>query len=49
VRLDAILSTAGIEFGVNAAGIFVRLDVAWSLSSEWSWVPRFEIGFGQMF
>ncbi len=49
VRLDAILSTAGIEFGINAAGIFVRLDVAWSLSSEWSWVPRFEIGFGQMF
>lgn len=49
VRLDAILSTAGVEFGVNAAGIFVRLDVAWSLSSEWSWVPRFDIGFGQIF
>ena len=49
VRLDAVLSTAGVEFGVNAAGIFVRLDVAWSLSSEWSWIPRFEIGFGQMF
>jgi outer membrane protein insertion porin family len=49
VRLDAILSTGGIEFGVNAAGIFVRLDVGWSLSSEWSWVPRFDIGFGRMF
>jgi outer membrane protein insertion porin family len=49
VRLDAILSTGGIEFGVNAAGIFVRLDVAWSLSSEWSWVPRFDIGFGRIF
>ncbi len=49
VRLDAILATTGVEFSVNAAGIYVRLDVAWSLSSEWSWVPRFDIGFGQMF
>lgn len=49
VRLDAILATTGIEFTVNAAGIYVRLDIAWSLSSEWCWVPRFEIGFGQMF
>ncbi len=49
VRLDAILSSTGIGLGVNAAGIFVRLDAAWSLSSDWSWVPRFEIGFGQMF
>ena len=49
VRLDEILSTAGIELGVNAVGMFVRLDVVWLLSSEWSWTPRFEIGFGQMF
>ena len=49
VRLDGILSTAGLEFSVNAAGIYVRLDVAWSLSSDWSWVPVFDIGFGQMF
>jgi len=49
VRPDAFLSTAGIELAVNAVGIYVRLDVAWSLSSDWSWVPRFDIGFGQMF
>ncbi len=49
VRLDAVLATTGVEFGVNAAGIYVRLDVAWSLSSEWSWVPRFDVGFGPMF
>ena len=49
VRLDSVLSSAGIEFAVNAAGIYVRLDVAWSLSSDWSWIPRFDIGFGPMF
>lgn len=49
VRLDEVLATTGVEFTVNAAGIYVRLDVVWSLSSEWSWVPRFDIGFGQMF
>jgi len=49
VRLDEMLATAGVEFSVNAAGIYVRLDVAWSLSSDWSWVPTFDIGFGQMF
>ena len=49
VRLDAILSTAGVELGISAVGIFVRLDAAWALSTEWSWVPRFELGFGQMF
>ena len=49
VRLDAILSTAGLEFGVSAAGIFVRFDLAWPVSSDWSWVPHFEIGFDRMF
>jgi len=49
VRLDGILSTAGLEFSVNAAGIYVRLDVAWGLNSDWSWVPVFDFGFGQMF
>jgi len=49
VRLDSVLSTTGIEFAVNAAGIYVRLDVAWSLDSDWSWIPRFDIGFGPMF
>jgi outer membrane protein insertion porin family len=49
VRLDSVLSTAGIEFAVNAGGIYVRLDVAWSLGSDWSWIPKFDIGFGPMF
>jgi outer membrane protein assembly factor BamA len=49
VRFDAILSSVGIELGINAVGIFVRLDAGWAISSEWSWVPRFEFGFGQMF
>jgi len=49
VRLDSILATAGLEIAVDAAGIFVRLDAAWPLSSEWRWMPKFEIGFGRMF
>jgi len=49
VRLDQVLSTAGLEFSVSAAGMYVRLDIAWSLSSDWSWVPVFGIGMGQMF
>ena len=49
VRPEEILSTAGLEFTVNAVGVLVRLDVAWALGSDWSWTPRFELGFGQLF
>ena len=49
VRFDAMLASTGLEIGVDAAGIFVRLDIAWPLSSEWEWMPRFEVGFGRMF
>ncbi len=49
VRLDTILATAGLEIAIDAAGIFVRLDAAWPLDSDWSWMPKLEIGFGRMF
>jgi hypothetical protein len=49
VRLDDLLSTAGFELGINAAGIVVRLDFVWALSDDFTWVPIFDFGFGQMF
>ena len=45
---DAPAST-GFELGITAAGMFVRLDVAWVLGADASWVPRFDFGFGPMF
>ena len=49
VSVGTILASTGLELGVAAAGMFVRLDLAWILSSEWSWTPRFEFGFSRMF
>jgi len=49
VRFEDMLSTAGFELGINAAGIVVRLDFVWSLNEEFTWVPIFDFGFGQMF
>jgi outer membrane protein insertion porin family len=49
VRLEDLLSTAGFELGINAAGIVVRLDFVWALSDDFTWVPIFDFGFGQMF
>jgi outer membrane protein assembly factor BamA len=49
VSMGTILSSTGLELGVSAAGMFVRLDLAWILGSDWSWTPRFEFGFSRMF
>lgn len=49
VRLEDLLSTAGFELGINAAGIIVRLDFVWSLNDDFTWIPIFDFGFGQMF
>ena len=49
VRVDDFLATAGLEFGISAAGMFFRLDIAWRLDSERDWLPRFDLGFGPMF
>lgn len=49
VSMGTILASTGLELGVAVAGMFVRLDLAWVLSSEWSWTPRFEFGFSRMF
>ena len=49
VRADDVIVTTGLEFGITAAGVFVRLDLTWRLDSERSWMPRFDFGFGPMF
>ncbi len=49
LTLEGVKSSVGLEFGIEAAGIYVRLDVAWSLGGEMSLVPRFDFGFSPMF
>ncbi len=49
VRWNEIKAAAGLELGISAAGVFVRLDVAWLLGEDGSWTPKFDIGFGPMF
>jgi outer membrane protein insertion porin family len=49
IRLDDALASTGIELGISAAGVYVRLDVSWSLGKDASWTPRFDFGFGPMF
>lgn len=49
LRLDAVKASTGLELGIFAAGVYVRLDVVWSLSGDASWVPKFDFGFGPMF
>ncbi len=49
IRLADTLASTGLEFGISAAGVYVRLDIAWSLGKDASWTPRFDFGFGPMF
>lgn len=49
VRFEDLLSTVGFELGINAAAIIVRLDLVWTLNKDFTWVPIFDFGFGQMF
>ncbi len=49
VSLEASKGSVGIELGIDVAGMFVRLDMAWPLGTGASWVPRFDFGFGPMF
>jgi outer membrane protein insertion porin family len=54
VNLDAVsvaesLASTGFEFGINAAGIIVRLEFIWAFDEEMSWFPVFDVGFGAMF
>ena len=49
IRPADMLASTGIELGISAAGVYVRLDIAWSLGKDASWTPRFDFGFGPMF
>ncbi|MCX6101468.1 MAG: BamA/TamA family outer membrane protein [Candidatus Bipolaricaulota bacterium] len=49
IYLSDAPASAGFELGITAAGMFVRLDVAWVLGADASWIPRFDFGFGPMF
>jgi len=49
VRSENVLASTGIEIGVSAAGMHVRLDVVWPIEEEMRWMPRFDFGFGPMF
>ena len=49
LTLDGVKSSIGVEFGIDVAGTYVRLDVAWPLGSGMSLVPHFDFGFSPMF
>jgi outer membrane protein assembly factor BamA len=49
VGLSGAKSSVGIEIGIEAVGMYVRLDMAWLLGPEFEFVPHFDFGFGPMF
>jgi outer membrane protein assembly factor BamA len=49
IRLSSAKGSFGIELGIEAAGMYVRLDAAWVLAPDMNWVPKFDFGFGPMF
>jgi outer membrane protein assembly factor BamA len=49
IRFDDVKASTGFELGISAAGVYVRLDIVWSLGDDASWTPRFDFGFGPMF
>jgi len=49
MTMTGMKGSVGIEFGIEAAGMYVRLDVAWPLGSGMSLVPHFDFGFSPMF
>ncbi len=49
IKLSSAKASFGIEFGIEAAGMYVRLDAAWPLRPDMSWIPQFDFGFSPMF
>ncbi|MCK4600737.1 BamA/TamA family outer membrane protein [Candidatus Bipolaricaulota bacterium] len=49
VNPDWAKASFGVELGVEAAGMYVRLDMAWVLGPDLGWVPQFNFGFSPMF
>lgn len=49
VDVSSAKGSFGIEFGIEAAGMYVRLDMAWVLGPDMGWVPHFDFGLSPMF
>lgn len=54
VNLDQVSAAGskasfGLELGITAAGVYVRLDMAWVIGPDMGWVPSFGFGFSPMF
>jgi len=49
VNAEGTKTAVGLELGIEAAGMYLRLDMCWQLGTGMSLVPRFEFGFSPMF
>ena len=49
VNLAGTKASFGLEFGVEIAGMYVRIDMAWVVGPEMGLVPSFDFGFSPMF
>jgi len=49
ISLSESKSSFGLEFGVEVAGMYARLDIAWVFGPEMGLMPSFDIGFSRMF
>jgi hypothetical protein len=49
VNPEGVKTSFGVELGIEAAGMYVRLDMAWVLGPDLGWVPHFDFGFSPMF
>jgi len=49
VSMKEALASAGFGFTVNAAGMVFRLEFIWVIEEGMGWMPKLDIGFGQMF
>lgn len=49
VTLPEAKTSCGVELGIRVAGMYIRLDVAWPLTPDIDWIPKFDLGFGPIF
>ncbi len=49
VNPEGAKASFGLEFGVEVAGMYLRVDMAWVLGPEMGLIPSFDFGFSPMF
>lgn len=49
VNAGGTKAAVGLALGIEAAGMYLRLDMAWPIEAEMDLVPHFGFGFGPMF